>query len=175
MFLPCRPTHVPIHTCAHVLPDLSVHGDVWGGLCMCYVGGPACMAAHRGLHERGHGCACTCVERCACRRAGLCVSVRVNTGTLRGLEAGCAGGAPLSGWGGFYSFQGWRGRQGLCVWLSGYPARSSRPGSLFPPPAQPRPGTPLYLGINHGREEGPKILCRLEARETWMERRWPPA
>lgn len=168
------------HTCAHThvctrVAGLSVHGDVCGGLCVCYVGGPACMAAHRGLRERGHGCASTCVEGCACRRAGLCVSVRVNTGTLRGLEAGCAGGALLSGWGGFYSFQGWRGRQGLCVWLSGYPARSSRPGSLFPPPTQPRPGTPLYLGINHGREEGPKILCRLEARETWMERRWPPA
>ena len=43
------------------------------------------------------------------------------------------------------------------------------------PPTQPRPGTPLYLGINHSREEGPKILCRLEARETWMEWRWPPA
>lgn len=135
-----------------------MHGDVGAGLCVCYVGGPACMAAHRGLHERGHGCACTCVEGCACRRVGPCVSVRVNTGTLRGREAGGAGGALLSGWGGFYSFQGWQGRQGLCVWLSGYPAQSSRPGSLFPAPNPAQawhPPVPWHQSRQRRRSQNP--------------------
>ena len=87
--------------------------------------------------------------------------------------AGCAGGELLSGEGLFYSCQGWREQQGLCAWLSDYPARS-RSGSLFLPPTQPRPGTPQNsrtLASITAEKKVPKSSAGWR-QGTRIERRW---
>ena len=172
-------THTCAYTCTHVCTYMHATHMCTCQICVCMETCVwVCMCLHawiyvhdppRGLHECVHSYACTCVQGYVCRRAGLCVRVCVNTGTLRGPGGRvCRRRAPL--WVGTLLFlPGLAGAAGT-VWLRLPCSKQIWVTLPAPHPAQAwHPPELPYLGINHGREEGPKILCRLEARDTDRE------
>ena len=174
--------HAHVHTGVSVsVGDTCAPSCTWTWMSMWVTYTHACtprprMCSQTGTYE------CTCVwAHAADVRAHLGVYAREPGGDSLSLVAGCLG-SKFSGGGHFCLFQAQGGRVCGAVgpWALPGAVRPGRPPSralrLLPLPPRPGlspPGTPApcpYLGIDHCREEGPKILCWLEAREAPEDR-----
>lgn len=153
-------------TCAHVLPDLSVHGGVCVGAVRVLRGWTCVHDARRGLHERGAAVRVPVLRVCVQGEGRAYVSVRVNTGTLRGLEAGCVGGSSLGGEASIPSRAG--GGGGGCVWLSGHPAKQTWVTLPAPPSPGLAPPVPWHQSRQRRRSQNPLQAGGMR-RHGWKE------
>lgn len=176
--------HTHEHTCAHTRCICSeVYLLEMAHWCVCgrvSAGDPhACLRTELISVLWAHTGTCSC-SGSHCSHTGLSVCMWALRAGLSSLGAGrteeagyrCFCRFPSSGWGRPC------GHRTALPGAVGLGRPQSRPPVSHPGHGPSPPGTPAscpYLGINHGREEGPKILCGLEARETPGELESPRA